>query len=84
MIGKLQISVGDLSEVLRPALFALAALASAWVFHDARRRFDSSAAATACALLALLLPAVALPLYLIARMYQPRDGPGASTTAPTD
>ena len=84
MIGKLQISVGDLSEVLRPALFVLAALASAWVFHDARRRFDSYAAATACALLALLLPAVALPLYLIARMYQRRGDPADSTTAPAD
>ena len=70
--------------MLRPALFVLAALASAWVFHDARRRFDSYAAATACALLALLLPAVALPLYLIARMYQRRDGPADSTTAPAD
>ncbi len=84
MIGKLQISVGDLSEMLRPALFVLAALASAWVLHDARRRFDSYAAATACALLALLLPAVVLPLYLIARMYQRRDGLDDSTTAPTD
>lgn len=70
--------------MLRPALFVLAALASAWVLRDARRRFDSFAAATACALLALLLPAVALPLYLIARMDQRRDGPDASTTAPTD
>ena len=84
MLGKLQISVGDLSEALRPALFVLAALASAWVLHDARRRFDSYAAATVCALLALLLPAVVLPLYLVARMYARRDDPDDSNTAPAD
>ncbi|HEX6624600.1 MAG TPA: hypothetical protein VF064_12885 [Pyrinomonadaceae bacterium] len=84
MIGKLQISVGDLSEVLRPALFLLAALASAWVFRDARRRFDSYAAATACALLALLHPAVSLPLYLIARMYQRRDADDSTTETTGD
>ena len=84
MIGKLQISVGDLSEMLRPALYVLAALASAWVLRDARRRFDSYAAATACALLALLLPAVALPLYLIARACRRRDAPDDTTAAPAE
>ena len=34
--------------------------------------------------LRLLLPAVALPLYLIARMYGRRDRPDDSTTAPAD
>ena len=67
--------------MLRPALFVLAALASARVLHDARRRFDSYAAAAACALLALLLPAVALPLYLIARAYRRRDAPDDTSTS---
>ena len=83
MGGRLQISVGDLSELLRPALFVLAALASACVLADARRRFGSYAAA-AWALLALLFPAVVLPLYLAARMFKRRDDPAAATTTSTD
>lgn len=78
-MGRLQISVGDLSELLRPALFALAALASALVLADARRRFNSYAAA-AWALLALAFPVVVLPLYLAARMFKRRAD--ASTKTP--
>lgn len=82
-MGGLQISVGDLSELFRPFLFALAALASALVLHDARRRFRSYAAA-AWALLALALPAVVLPLYLAARLYKRPHEPEAKTPATTD
>jgi hypothetical protein len=74
LITPLQISTGDLSEWARPAVFALAALASVWVFHDARRRAEFGAASVwAWALLALLFPPVALPLYLAARLYTRRD-----------
>ena len=73
MGGKLQISVGDISEPLRPVLFALAALASACVLASARRRFSAYAAA-AWTLLTLLFPPVILPLYIIARLYtRPHD-----------
>lgn len=68
-----QISAGDLSEWARPAVFALAALVSAWVFHDARRREGFGPAAVwAWALLTLLFPPAVLPLYLAARLYTRR------------
>lgn len=82
-MGGLQISVGDLSELFRPALFALAALASALVLHDARRRFHPYGAA-AWALLALALPAVVLPLYLAARLYKRPHEHGATAPPPSD
>lgn len=81
-MGRLQISLGDLSELLRPALFALAALASAWVLHDARRRFHNYTAA-AWALLALALPLVVLPVYLAARLYKPRHDKDAPEAQPS-
>lgn len=65
-----QISAGDLSELARPALFALAALSSAWVFHDARGRAGfGKSSAWAWALLTLLFPPAVLPLYLGARLF---------------
>jgi hypothetical protein len=82
LLPPLQISAGDLSEWARPALFALAALASVWVFHDARRREDFGAAAVwAWALLTLVFPPVALPLYLAARLYTRRAA--AAQDSPT-
>ena len=70
-----RISVGDVSELARPAVFALAALASAWVFHDARRRAGFGVASVwAWALLTLLFPPAVLPLYLAARLFTRRAG----------
>lgn len=83
MGGRLQISVGDLSELLRPFLFLLAALASACVLADARRRFTAYAAA-AWTLLALLFPAVVLPLYLAARIFKRRADHNDEPTTSTD
>jgi tetratricopeptide (TPR) repeat protein len=72
-----QVSAGDLSESLGPALFGLAALASVWVFHDARRREGFGARAIwAWALLTLPFPPAVLPLYLAARLYARRAGAG--------
>ena len=72
-----QVTAGDWSESLGPALFALAALASAWVFHDARRREGFGPRAVwAWALLTLLFPPAVLPLYLAARLYTRRAGAG--------
>lgn len=71
MSGDWQISVGDVSESLLPALYALSVLASAWVFASARRRAFGPLAVWAWALCTFLLPAVTLPLYLVARMYAP-------------
>ncbi|MCA1635230.1 MAG: hypothetical protein LC802_16440 [Acidobacteria bacterium] len=81
MGGAWQISAGDLSETLRPALFALSLLASAWVLSDARRRCGFHLwAVWAWALCAFLFPPVVLPLYLVARMFTRRlDTPPAAS-----
>lgn len=71
-MASLPISVGDLFELIRPATYALAALASAGILTDARRREFHPYVVYALTLLALLLPLVALPLYLAARLYTPR------------
>ena len=63
-----QISAGFLAELARPALYASAALASACVLADSRRRFRPRAVALWTAF-TLFLPHVTLPLYLIARAY---------------
>jgi hypothetical protein len=63
-----QISVGDFTEALRPALFALAALTSAVVLYDARRRHLPTAHVAAWTLATLILPHVFLPLYLAVRL----------------
>lgn len=82
MGGKLQISVGDISETLRSALFVLAVLSSTYVLNSARRRFGFYATA-AWTLLTLLLPPIVLPLYLIARIYTPGPNlPAPFTTRP--
>jgi tetratricopeptide (TPR) repeat protein len=74
-LGEWQNSAGDLSEAVGPALFGLAALVSAWVFHDARRRAGFGARAVwAWALLTLLFPPAVLPLYLAARLFTRRAG----------
>jgi hypothetical protein len=89
-ITSLQISPGDLAELARPLAFALAALASAWVFYDARGRADFGAASVwAWALLTLVFPPAILPLYLAARLYTRRDTAKASpseeeTAGPSD
>lgn len=86
--GDWQVSAGDLSESLGPGLFILAALASVWVFHDARRREGFGARpAWAWALLALLFPPAVLPLYLAARLYTRRAaaaGPAAEAAGGED
>ena len=90
LITPFQISAGDLAEVARPALFAAAALASAWVFHDARRR-EGMGRAPVCAwaLLTFLFPPAVLPLYLAARLYtrraaEERDDSGDSAAPEAD
>jgi hypothetical protein len=79
--GKLQISVGDISETLRPALFIFAVLCSTYALSSARRRFGSYAT-VAWTLLTLLFPPIVLPLYLIARIYTPRPDLPAPVNLP--
>lgn len=72
-----QISTGDIFELLRPATHALAVVLSALVLADTRRRRFPTPAVLALTLATLLLPHVALPLYLITyllrRTHKPAD-----------
>ena len=75
-----QISAGYLSELLLPAAFALAAVLSALVLADARRRLRPGASLL-WTLLALALPHVAVPLYLAERILS-RPKRGAEPAVP--
>lgn len=80
MSGGWQISVGDVYETMRPALFGLAALSSVLVLADARRHGGFRAYAVwSWTLSAFFSPPVVLPLYLVARMFTRRPAPTAST-----
>lgn len=69
-----QLSVGRLAEFLPPAAYALSAVASALVLADARRRSLGPFAAAAWAVFSFLFPHVAVPLYLLSRLYSRRAG----------
>lgn len=56
-------SAGEFFELIRPIVFAISILLSAWVLASARKRF-SSLIAFAWAIGTLLLPLVVLPVYL--------------------
>ncbi|HEX8131542.1 MAG TPA: hypothetical protein VF527_20770 [Pyrinomonadaceae bacterium] len=79
MTPRWQISAGQITEWLPPLLYAFAVLASAWVLHDARRRFPAYAVA-AWTLATLIYAPIVLPLYLIARIFKP--SPAAHDAAP--
>lgn len=65
MIPRINISAGELFELIRPAALILSALISTWVFASARRRFPFYIALL-WAVATLLLLAIVLPLYVIA------------------
>jgi Flp pilus assembly protein TadD len=80
---QLQISAGELFELMRPIAWMLSALVSAWVFASTRRRGLRLYAVTLWTLSTLLLPLVVLPIYLIvnARLRsRERDEQTASST----
>jgi hypothetical protein len=81
--GGWQISTGDFAELLGPALFAFAALASAWVLFDARRRAGRLQTAL-WTLATLSLPFVFLPLYLAARLLTRSDAANTAGPAGTE
>lgn len=66
-----QISAGELFELLRPAVWVLATLVSAWVLADARRGRFAFYSIAAWTLGTLFFPPIILPLYLIVRAYRP-------------
>ncbi len=62
---QLQISAGELFELMRPAAWMLSAFLSAWVLASTRRRGLRLYAVILWTLATLLLPLVVLPIYLI-------------------
>jgi tetratricopeptide (TPR) repeat protein len=68
----LPISAGQFFELMMPAAFVVATLASAWVLASARRRRFTALAATTWTLCTLFFPLITLPLYLIARSIKRR------------
>lgn len=70
MSPQLNISAGELFELIRPAALILSALVSTWVFASALKRFPFFVALL-WALATLLLPPIVLPLYLIALFVRP-------------
>ncbi|MFN2453548.1 MAG: hypothetical protein ABR577_04945 [Pyrinomonadaceae bacterium] len=68
-----QISLGELVDLLRLALLALAAVVSALVLADARRQRFPFYAVAGFTLGTLFLPLVLLPLYIAARLLFPRQ-----------
>ncbi|MDQ1591451.1 MAG: hypothetical protein QOG71_2078 [Pyrinomonadaceae bacterium] len=71
MTTRWQISAGELTAWLPPLIYAFAALASAWVLHDARRRRFPLYAVALWTLATLIYAPVVLPLYLVARLFKP-------------
>lgn len=78
-----QIAVGDLFELIRPAVFLLAAFLSAWVFADARRRDAPSHITAIWTLGTFFLPHILFPLYLALRIFTNRRRPTETPPTPS-
>jgi tetratricopeptide (TPR) repeat protein len=63
----LNVSAGQLFELMLPVSFALTVLVSAWVLASARRQGFGAGAVTLWTLGTLFFPLIILPLYLIVR-----------------
>lgn len=75
MIPQLNISAGELFELIRPAALILSAVLSTWVFASALKRFPFFVALL-WAVATLLLPPIVLPLYVLALIFRPVITPG--------
>jgi tetratricopeptide (TPR) repeat protein len=71
---KIDMSAGELFDLIMPAAFVLSALLSIWVLASARKRF-SLPIAIAIAVATLFLPVIVFPLYLALMMWRPKIGP---------
>ena len=67
-------SAGQLFDLIMPAASAVSALVSTWVLASARKRFQLHYALM-LALGTLLLPLIALPVYLVLMMWRAKIGP---------
>lgn len=80
----LNISAGQLFELMLPVSYALTALLSAWVLMSARRLRLHTATVTLWTLGTLFFPIIVLPLYLIARSYRRRLNRYAASKTESD
>ncbi len=80
---ELNMSAGELFDLIRPAVLVIAALASAWVLASARKRGFRIHIAVAWALGTLLFPPIVFPIYVIARYIRhPANEVGAAKEIP--
>lgn len=71
---KINMSAGELFDLIMPAAFVVSALLSTWVLASARKRF-SLFYALALAVATLLLPLIVFPLYLVMLMWREKGKP---------
>ena len=71
---KIDMSAGELFDLIMPAAFVLSALISTWVLASARKRF-SLPIAIALAVSTLFFPLIVFPLYLAIMIWRPKIGP---------
>jgi MFS family permease len=71
---KLNMSAGELFDLIMPAASVIAALLSTWVLASARRRFHLYYA-IALAIGTLLLPLIVFPIYLVIMLWRKRNDP---------
>ena len=74
MSFKLNMSAGELFELIMPVASVISALLSTWVLASARRRFHLYYA-IALALGTFLLPLVVFPIYLVIMLWRKRGDP---------
>ncbi len=77
---KLNMSAGELFDLIRPAVLLVAALVSAWVLASARRRGFRMHTAAAWALGTLLFPPIVFPIYLLVRFRRAIKGVNPTVT----
>jgi len=71
---KINMSAGELFDLIMPAAFVISALLSTWVLASARRRFPFHYA-VAIAIATLFLPLIAFPLYLVVLIWRKKSEP---------
>ena len=74
MSFKLNMSAGELFDLIMPAASVISALVSTWVLASARRRFQLHYA-IALAVGTLFLPLIVLPIYLVIMLWRKRSDP---------
>ena len=76
MSFKINMSAGELFDLIMPAAFVISALLSTWVLASARKRFLLHYA-LAIAVATLLLPLIVFPVYLVVIMWRGKGEPPA-------